>query len=97
MNRFKAREYISETEVYLAYNSEHELRGQKAGFPCAFDLDNCYVCTEEEVKGFMIDLREKGLLDNYIKSIIEITYTKYLSGYDSNKKDLESGPQLVKK
>lgn len=96
-NRFKAREYISETEVYIAYNSEHELRGQQAGFPCAFDLGSCYICSEEKVKDFMIGLREKGLLDNYIKSIMEITYTKYLTGYDSNKEKLDEGPQLLKK
>ncbi len=97
MNRFKAREYISETEVYLAYNSEHVLKGEKAGLPCAFDLDNCYVCEEHEVKEFILELRDKGLLDNYIKSIMEITYTWYLTGYDSNKETLEAGPRLLKK
>ena len=97
MNRFKAREYISETEVYLAYNSEHVLKGEKAALPCAFDLDNCYVCKEHEVKDFILELRDKGLLDNYIKSIMEITYTWYLTGYDSNKETLEVGPRLLKK
>ena len=77
-NRFKAREFIS---------------GKQVGFPYAFDFSNCYICDEGEVKKFIFELREKGLFDNYIKSIFEITHIMFESEFDSNKGKVK---QLVK-
>ena len=96
-NRFKASEYISGASIFLAYNSRHELKGQQAGYPDSFDLDRCYVSNKEDVDYFMLELRDKGLFDNYIKSIMEITYGMYISAYDSNKEDKIIQPQYIKK
>ena len=84
-NRFKAREFVSGIELFVAYNSSYELSGKQVGFPYAFDFNNCYICDEEEVKNFIIELREKGLFDNYIKSISEITHIMFESEFDLNK------------
>ena len=97
LNRFKVREYIIGTEVFIAYNERHALFGEQATFPCAFHVSDCYLCDEEEVEDFMINLREKGLFDNYIKSLAELTHIKVCSEYDSNKIDEEKGRELVKK
>ena len=92
-NRFNAREFISGTELFIAYNSNYELSGKQVGFPYAFDFSNCYICDEGEVKKFIFELREKGLFDNYIKSIFEITHIMFESEFDSNKGKVK---QLVK-
>ena len=92
-NRFKAREFISGTDLFIAYNSNYELSGKQVGFTYAFDFSNCYTCDEEEVESIIIELRKKGLFDNYIKSIFEITHIMVESEYDSNK---EKAKQLVK-
>ncbi len=84
-NRFKAREFVSGTELFVAYNSRYELSGKQVGFPYAFDFNNCYICDAEDVENFIIELREKGLFDNYIKSISEITHIMFESEFDSNR------------
>ena len=82
-NRFKAKEYISGTDLFVAYNSQCELSGRQVGFPCAFKFSNSYTCDEEDVTKFIIEVRERGLFDNYIKSIMEITHVMFTSEYDS--------------
>ncbi len=85
LNRFKAREFGLGTELCVAYNSSYELSGKQVGSPYAFDFDHCYISDSEEVKSFIIELREKELFDNYIKSISEITHIMFESEFDLNK------------
>ena len=92
-NRFKAREFISGTELFIAHNSNYELSGKQVGSPYAIDFSNCYIFDEEKVKKFIFELREKGIFDNYIKSIFEITHIMFESEFDSNK---GKAKQLVK-
>ena len=92
-NRFKAREFVSGTELFVAYNSRYELSGKQVGFPYAFDFNHCYISDEKEVKDFIIGLREKELFDNYIKSISEINHIMFESEFDLNKGKVK---QLVK-
>lgn len=92
-NRFKARELILGTELFVAYDSSYELSGKQVGFPYAFDFNHCYISDEKEVKDFIIGLREKELFDNYIKSISEINHIMFESEFDLNKGKVK---QLVK-
>ncbi len=92
-NRFKARELILGTELFVAYDSSYELSGKQVGFPYAFDFNHCYISDEKEVKDFIIGLRGKELFDNYIKSISEINHIMFESEFDLNKGKVK---QLVK-
>lgn len=92
-NRFKARELILGTELFVAYDSSYELSGKQVSFPYAFDFNHCYISDEKEVKDFIIGLREKELFDNYIKSISEINHIMFESEFDLNKGKVK---QLVK-
>ena len=87
LNRFKVREYTTGTEIFIAYNCRHELFGQQALSQWSFTVRNCFECSEDEIVKTMIVLREKGLLDNYIKAIAEISHLRVETQCDYNEEE----------
>ena len=82
--QFKAIETISNTAVYLSMNGKGSIFGRMEGENPAFEVHHCYVCEKNDVCRFLIDLRSKGLMDNYIQAIKEITHVHMRSYFDSN-------------
>ena len=84
LNRFKARELLTDTGLYLTINKTGNIFGQMAGENPTFDVSNCRTCEKNEIVKFLIDLRLNQVLDNYLKSIGEIMHLNIKSYFDTN-------------
>ncbi len=83
-NRFKARELLTDTGIYLAFDKNGNIFGQMVGDKPTFDVNNCKLCEKNEIIKFLVDLRSNQMLDNYLKSIGEIMHLNIRSYFDTN-------------
>ena len=83
-NRFKGRELLTDTGVYLSFDKTGNIYGQMTGEKPTFDIRNCKVCEKNEIIRFLIDLKTNQLLDNYLKSLGEIMRLNIKSYFDTN-------------
>ena len=83
---FKAKGYLSNIPVKLKINKFGEISGEMIGEKSQFDVYRGFFCNKEYVEMFFIDLREQGLLNNYIKAINEILQLNLISEIDEKEK-----------
>lgn len=70
-HRFRAKEFLTGLGIILAFSKNGRIHGQQESNPSTFVVDKCYECSREVLISFMSQLKEKKLLDSYVKSMAE--------------------------